>query len=63
MSSLDGEAPHALALVGGGIAMKASWDVIDDIRAGRLVRVRLVGGEILVRSGLPFRKASANPSE
>lgn len=39
MSSLDGEAPHALALVGGGIAMKASWDVIDDIRAGRLVRV------------------------
>lgn len=39
VSSLDGEAPHALALVGGGIAMKASWDVIDDVRSGRLVRV------------------------
>lgn len=39
ISSLDGEVPHAAALAGGGIAMKASWDVIDDIRAGRLVRV------------------------
>lgn len=39
VSSLDGEVPHAVALVGGGIAMKDSWDVIDDIRSGRLVRV------------------------
>lgn len=39
ISSLDGEVPHAAALAGGGIAMKACWDVIDDLRAGRLVRV------------------------
>lgn len=39
VSSLDGEVPHIVALAGGGIAMKASWDVIEDIRAGRLVRV------------------------
>lgn len=39
VSSLDGEVPHAVALAGGGIAMKASWDVIEDFRSGRLVRV------------------------
>lgn len=39
LSSTDGEVPHAAALADGGIAMKSSWDVIDDIRAGRLVRV------------------------
>ena len=38
-SGMDGEIAHAAALAGGGIAMKASWDVIDDIRAGRLLRV------------------------
>jgi len=39
LSSTDGEVPHAAALADGGIAMKSSWDVVDDIRAGRLVRV------------------------
>jgi len=38
-SGMDGEVAHAAALAGGGIAMKASWDVIDDIAAGRLLRV------------------------
>lgn len=35
----DGEVPHRVALAGGGIAMKSAWDVIEDVRAGRLVRV------------------------
>lgn len=35
----DGEVCHAVALADGGIAMKAAWDVIDDLRSGRLVRV------------------------
>jgi len=39
LSSTDGEVPHAAALADGGIAMKSSWDVIDDIRSGRLIRV------------------------
>lgn len=37
--STDGEVAHAMALAGGGIAMKASWDILDDIRSGRLVRI------------------------
>lgn len=39
ISGADGEIAHAAALADGGIAMKAAWDVITDIRAGRLVRV------------------------
>lgn len=39
VSSPDGEVSHQVALAAGGVAMKASWDVIDDIRSGRLVRV------------------------
>lgn len=39
VSALDGEVAHAAALAGGGIAMKASWDVIEDLHTGRLVRV------------------------
>lgn len=37
--STDGEVVHAAALAGGGIVMKSSWDVIDDIRTGRLIHV------------------------
>jgi DNA-binding transcriptional LysR family regulator len=39
IGSTDGEIPHEAALQGCGIALKSSWDVIDDIRSGRLVRV------------------------
>ncbi|MCJ2181266.1 LysR family transcriptional regulator [Novosphingobium sp. 1949] len=39
VGSTDGEIPHLAALDGCGIALKSSWDVIDDLRAGRLVRV------------------------
>jgi DNA-binding transcriptional LysR family regulator len=39
IGSTDGEVPHGAALQGCGIALKSSWDVIDDIRAGTLVRV------------------------
>jgi DNA-binding transcriptional LysR family regulator len=39
IGSTDGEVPHEAALQGCGIALKSSWDVIDDIRAGMLVRV------------------------
>lgn len=35
----DGEAAHALAAEGAGIAVKSIWDVGDDLLAGRLVRV------------------------
>lgn len=35
----DGGAAHAFALEGAGIARKSIWDVGDDIRSGRLVRV------------------------
>jgi DNA-binding transcriptional LysR family regulator len=35
----DGEICHAVALADGGIAMKATWDVLEDIQNGRLVRV------------------------
>lgn len=39
IGSTDGEVPHEAAIQGCGIALKSSWDVIDDIRSGRLVRV------------------------
>lgn len=39
IGATDGEVPHVAALQGHGIAMKSSWDVIDDIREGRLVRI------------------------
>ncbi len=35
----DGEAAHALALQGVGIALKSIWDVGDDLQAGRLLQV------------------------
>ncbi|VVE61394.1 LysR family transcriptional regulator [Pandoraea captiosa] len=35
----DGDAAHQLALHGAGITQKSIWDVGDDIREGRLVRV------------------------
>ncbi|WP_049621529.1 LysR family transcriptional regulator [Frateuria defendens] len=35
----DGEAAHAWALEGAGIALKSVWDVGDDLDAGRLRRV------------------------
>lgn len=39
IGSTDGEVPHEAALQGCGIALKSSWDVIDDIRSGALIRV------------------------
>lgn len=39
IGSTDGEVPHEAALQGCGIALKSSWDVLDDFRSGRLVRV------------------------
>lgn len=35
----DGEICHVGALADLGIAMKAAWDVADDVRTGRLVRI------------------------
>jgi len=35
----DGEVGHEWALAGGGLVMKSIWDVGDDIKTGRLVRV------------------------
>jgi len=35
----DGEAAHAMALQGMGIALKSFWDVTDDLETGRLVQV------------------------
>ncbi|AKM29001.1 LysR family transcriptional regulator [Pandoraea faecigallinarum] len=35
----DGDTAHELALHGAGITQKSIWDVGDDIRAGRLLRV------------------------
>lgn len=39
LGSSDGEVVHAAALAGAGIVMKSSWDVIDDLASGALVRV------------------------
>ncbi|NKF21923.1 LysR family transcriptional regulator [Solimonas marina] len=35
----DGEATHAMALAGMGIALKSIWDVYDDLQAGRLRQI------------------------
>jgi len=35
----DGEAVHAMALQGMGIALKSWWDIADDLHNGRLVQV------------------------
>jgi DNA-binding transcriptional LysR family regulator len=35
----NGEVIHAMALADGGIAIKSIWDVLDDLRSGRLVHV------------------------
>jgi DNA-binding transcriptional LysR family regulator len=57
ISSLDGEVAHTAALAGGGIAMKASWDVIDDLGSGRLVRVlpQWWGAPRMLRVVFPMR--------
>jgi DNA-binding transcriptional LysR family regulator len=39
LSSNDGEVTHAWALAGAGVIVRSEWDVADDLRAGRLVRV------------------------
>jgi len=39
IGSTDGEVPHEAAIQGCGIALKSSWDVVADIRSGRLIRV------------------------
>lgn len=39
LSSNDGEVIRAWALAGAGIIMRSEWDVAEDIRTGRLVRV------------------------
>jgi DNA-binding transcriptional LysR family regulator len=39
LSSNDGEVTHDWALAGAGVIMRSEWDVADDLRAGRLVRV------------------------
>jgi len=39
LSSNDGEVTHAWALAGVGVIMRSEWDVADDLRARRLVRV------------------------
>ncbi|PNU06601.1 hypothetical protein A8V01_02425 [Novosphingobium guangzhouense] len=39
VSDNNGEVIHAVALAHGGIAIKSVWDVMEDLRAGRLVRV------------------------
>jgi DNA-binding transcriptional LysR family regulator len=39
LSSNDGEVIRAWALTGAGIIMRSEWDVADDLREGRLVRV------------------------
>jgi DNA-binding transcriptional LysR family regulator len=37
--SKSGGATHAASLAGTGIALLAAWEVLDDLDAGRLVRV------------------------
>jgi DNA-binding transcriptional LysR family regulator len=39
LSSNDGEVTREWALAGAGVIMQSEWDVADDIRAGRLLRV------------------------
>ena len=39
LSSNDGEVTRAWALAGAGVIMRSEWDVADDLRAGRLIRL------------------------
>ena len=39
LSSNDGEVTHSWALAAAGITIRSEWDVADDIRSGRLVRL------------------------
>jgi DNA-binding transcriptional LysR family regulator len=39
LSSNDGEVTHDWALAGAGVIIRSEWDVADDLRANRLVRV------------------------
>lgn len=39
LSSNDGEVTHAWAVAGAGVIMRSEWDVAEDLRARRLVRV------------------------
>jgi DNA-binding transcriptional LysR family regulator len=39
LSSNDGEVTHAWALAGAGVILRSEWDVAEDLRARRLVRV------------------------
>lgn len=39
LSANDGEAVHVWAAAGHGLMLKSIWDVAEDLRAGRLVRV------------------------
>src|SRR5258706_15656031 len=55
LSSNDGEVTHAWALAGAGVIMRSEWDVAEDLRAGRLVRVlhdwRLPSADIVALLG------------
>jgi DNA-binding transcriptional LysR family regulator len=48
----SGEILHDWALAGKGLALKAMWDVQDDIAAGRLVEC-LVSGSFSISSARP----------
>ncbi|MGY4395490.1 DNA-binding transcriptional LysR family regulator [Sphingomonas sp. UYAg733] len=39
LASNDGEVVHGWALAGRGIIVRSEWDVIDDLRSGRLVQL------------------------
>lgn len=39
LTGSDGEPAHAAALADGGIAMKSTWDVLEDLASGKLVQV------------------------
>jgi len=39
MASNDGESVHAWALAGLGVIVRSEWDVVDDLRSGRLRRL------------------------
>jgi DNA-binding transcriptional LysR family regulator len=61
--SNDGEVVKRWALMGKGIMLRSEWDVADDLRAGRLVRVlpewKLPDADVVAladqRAGLPAR--------
>jgi len=52
MSSNDGEVVRTWALRGCGLVVRSEWDVADDLRSGRLVRVlphlRLPSADVVV---------------